>query len=262
MDSAPIYHFPRYYDIVFGRDVEHEVAFIRDLFARQTGRPLATLAELACGPGYHARVFARQGATVYGLDLSAEMIEFARAETHSDPAAAGMSWQVANILDFSLPAPVDCAICMFDGLDSLLTNAELVQHLRAVGRNLAPGGLYVLQLTHPRQASYDHYGPFHYQAERDGVSIALNWGVNDPHYDLVTGVAQVEIETTITTAAGRDVSRARHSERLILPQEMALMAQLSGALEVVHWYGDFDPQVRLDNTPRSQCMLGVLRKAA
>jgi hypothetical protein len=258
MESAPIYHFPGYYDIVFGRNVDHEVDFIRDVFARHSGRPLASLVELACGPGYHARAFARQGVTVAGLDLSAEMIDFALSEAAGQGVA--VDWQVANILDFHLPRPVDCAICMFDGLDSLLTNAELIQHFGAVGRNLAPGGLYVLQLTHPRQASYDHYGPFHYSAARDGLSIEINWGVNEPQYDLVTGVAQVEIETTIRTVEKSEVSRAMHSERVLYPQELALMAQASRSLAVVDWYGDFDPLVHLDASPRSVCMLGVLQK--
>jgi SAM-dependent methyltransferase len=258
MDLAPLYQFPHFYDVVFGRDVDPEVQFIRDLFARHAGRPLATLVELACGPGYHARSFAQSGAAVVGLDLSPEMIGFARSE-----AAArniDVNWQVANILDFSLEHPVDCAICMFDGLDSLLRNTDLVQHFQAVGRNLLPGGLYVLQLTHPRQASYDRYGPFHYAAARDDLSVEINWGVNSPQYDLVTGIAAVEVETIITISEQRTVSRATHFERILYPQELALMAQLAGSHDCLEWYGDFDFQVHLDASARSQCMLGVFQK--
>ncbi len=51
----------KYYDIAFARDIGREVQFIRDLHRQRTGRPLASLLEIACGPGYHARAFARLG---------------------------------------------------------------------------------------------------------------------------------------------------------------------------------------------------------
>jgi hypothetical protein len=51
--------------------------------------------------------------------------------------------------DFRLPRPVDAAICMQDSQGHLLETAELVAHLRAVRRNLRPGGLYVFDRMVP-----------------------------------------------------------------------------------------------------------------
>src|SRR5713226_6653400 len=64
-----IYRRARYYDVAFARDIGREVQFIRDLHQRRSGRPLASLLEIACGPGYHARAFARLGVKTWGLDL-------------------------------------------------------------------------------------------------------------------------------------------------------------------------------------------------
>ena len=69
-------------------------------------------------------------------------------------AAEGVrvEWLAADMRDFRLERPVDLAICMFDGLDALLSNDDIVRHFRAVAGNLGPRGLYVLEYTHPATA--------------------------------------------------------------------------------------------------------------
>src|SRR4029450_7669613 len=50
---------------------------------------------------------------------------------------------VGDMTDFRLKRPVDAAICMQDSQGHLLTNEQLLAHLRSVGRNLRKGGLYI-----------------------------------------------------------------------------------------------------------------------
>ncbi len=54
-----VYARAGYYDIAFNRDISREVDFVFSEYARLTGRPLASLLEIACGPGYHARACAK-----------------------------------------------------------------------------------------------------------------------------------------------------------------------------------------------------------
>jgi hypothetical protein len=49
-------------------------------------------------------------------------------------------------------------------------------------------------------------------------------------------------------------------ERLLLPQEIQLLAELSGSLQVVGWYGDFNLDQPLDNSPASRRMIAILQK--
>ena len=51
-------------------------------------------------------------------------------------------------------------------------------------------------------------------------------------------------------------------ERLLIPQEINLLAQLSGALEVVGWHGNYDLAQPLDASTASTWILAVLKKAA
>ncbi|MCB2108659.1 MAG: hypothetical protein KDE14_13210, partial [Rhodobacteraceae bacterium] len=64
-----VYARAAYYDIVFRRDVSHEVDFLLAEYKRLNGRDAASMLEIACGPGYHARQFARRGLATHRLDL-------------------------------------------------------------------------------------------------------------------------------------------------------------------------------------------------
>jgi SAM-dependent methyltransferase len=247
-----------YYDLIFERDVSREVDFILAAYRHYAGtEPQATL-EVACGPGYHTRALARRGVRAIGLDLNGTMIALARSKDETEGVEA--TWIAADMRHIQLDEPVNVAFCMFDGLDALLSNADLVQHLRAIGASLTVGGLYLVDLTHPRECSFWHYTPFYYAGQRDGVSAEIQWATNNPHYDLVTSVAHVELEMRVNDHGHKWVVQDSAKERLLLPQEIYLLAELSGALQVVGWYGDFDLGQPLDDSPLSRWMIIILQK--
>lgn len=253
-----LYEKARYYDVVFDRDVSDEIEFLIGVFQEHGGEKPESVLELACGPGYHARAFAARGLRAAGVDLGGEMIRLAREKAAQDDVE--VEWFVADMRDFELDTPVELAFTMFDGIDALLSNESLIQHLLSVGRNLSAGGLYLIDLTHPRDCSYSYYGDFRYQGEREGVRVEIEWAVNEPAYDLVTGVAEVEIEMRVEEQGERQVVRDRAQERVLMPQEIQLLARLSKSFEVVAWYGDYDLRQPLDRSPKSRRMIAALQR--
>lgn len=253
-----LYQRAVYYDVVFDRDVKREVDFISALCEQHMGHPPHLVLDVACGPGYHARAFARCGIPAIGLDLRPEMTDLAREKD----AAEGLTltWIAQDMRDFVLERPVDAAFIMFDGLDALVDNDDLIAHFQATARNLTPGGLYVIDLTHPREVSLTTYYPFRYHGERDGITVDLVWATNNPVVDPVTHVAHTRLEMHVDDHGERIVIEDEADERFLSAQEIALLARLSGALEVVGWYGDFDLAQPLDATPASKRMLAVLRR--
>ena len=125
-----LYRFAVYYDIIFRREVGPEVDFLTELVRRHRGRPPACVLDLGCGPGYHARAFARRGASAIGLDRGEEMVRFARDEATREGIA--VDWRVADMRDFALPQPVDLALCLLNWIDGLCTIDDFVDHFRAV----------------------------------------------------------------------------------------------------------------------------------
>lgn len=257
-EHCNLYDRAMYYDVIFNRDVSGEVKFVRDVYAKYAGGKVGSVIDVACGPGYHARGFARQGVKAYGLDLRAEMLRFAQDEANKE--GTKVEWMEADMRTYTLPQPVDVAFCMFDGLDCLLTNENLVKHFEAVARNLTPNGLYIVDLSHPAEIDFAHYKKFHYSGQRDGVKVDIHWALNDPQYDLATGIANVTVEMHINDHGKEMVVSDTAEERLMFPQEITLLAELSKSLKVVGWYGDFNIGQPLDHSPKSRRMIGVLQK--
>ncbi len=252
-----LYQRAVYYDIALQRDVTPEVDFLLEVFRRHTGRDAASVLEIGCGPGYHAKEIARRGLRAVGLDLSEPMIRLAREQ--ADAEGLSPEYLVADMRDFQLDEPVDLAVCFFDGIDALLDSDDLLHHLRTVEANLNPGGLYVVDCTHPRDCSYTHYGDYTYTGERNGTRVEILWATNNPRIDPMTGVAEVGLEMRIDEDGQRRVIKAVARERCFTPQEITLLVRLSGAFQIVGWYGAFDADQPLDNSPQSHRMIAVLQ---
>ncbi|MCD1257633.1 class I SAM-dependent methyltransferase [Paenibacillus athensensis] len=128
--------------------------------------------DLGCGFGWHCRYAREQQARrVVGIDLSANMLERARAMT-DDPQVAYRQLAVEDI---------NFADEEFDVAISSLTLhyvEDFAAVCRNVYRNLTPGGSFVFSVEHPiftALAAQDwHYGP---QGEK------LHWPVDDYHHE-------------------------------------------------------------------------------
>lgn len=100
---------------------------------------------LACGQGHDARLLARLGAVVTGVDISERMLEEARRQEEAEPH--GISYVHGNAHDLS--ALVDGA---FDGVVchmALMDIPDLAGTIRSVARVLRAGGWFVFTIVHP-----------------------------------------------------------------------------------------------------------------
>jgi SAM-dependent methyltransferase len=252
------YQRATYYDIVFGRDVSREIDFISAVYRQCLGHDPTSLLDLACGPGYHARNFARRGYRAVGLDLRDEMIAF--AQELADRDGVRVEWLAEDMRHLRLANPVDVAINMFDGIDCLQTNQDLIAHLQAIAASLTPGGLYIIDATHPRDVSYRYHEDFVYSGERDGVRVEIVWATNHPVMDPINHFLHTEIEMHIHENGQHHVIPDAAQERVLTAQEIILLAQLSGVFEPVAWYGDFDLHQPFDMSPAARRMIAVLQK--
>jgi len=257
-----LYDLARYYDIAFCRDVSRDVEFLLDLFAETHGRAPRSAVDLACGPGYHARALAARGLTAFGLDYSAEMIAYAAAQAAGDANPVG--WVVGDIRDFALPQPVELALCAFDSIDVLLTEDDMVAHMRMAAQNLADGGLYVIEESHPQRTSFEQYGAWHYEGERDGTSVVVEWPTRIEPIAAMPRVMRVEVLARVREPgeAGWREYRTQGLEYCTDPTTMGEAARRSGAFEKIGHFGDFDLSVRGLEAPGASRSITVLRKTA
>ena len=115
------------------------------LLARRPIVPGSHLLDLATGTGSVALEFANRGCIATGLDLSEPMLEQARRKAE----AAGRRVEFLNrdLVQFSLPAEFDHALCLYDSLNYVLDPKHLERAFANVRRALNPSGVFIFDVN-------------------------------------------------------------------------------------------------------------------
>lgn len=103
--------------------------------------------DLACGPGFFSREFAKTGAQVTGVDISKELIALANASLQATHGSEAISFKVssADKLDFIKSGSIDKIALIL-----AIQNMENVQGvLKECARALKPAGRLFIVMTHP-----------------------------------------------------------------------------------------------------------------
>jgi SAM-dependent methyltransferase len=104
--------------------------------------------DLGCGEGYCARLLKRRGAReVLGIDVSAQMIELARAQEEREPL--GLRYEVGNATELASLAEgsFDLVLAMF--MFNYLGVDDTRQAMGEIFRLLRPTGRLVFAVPHP-----------------------------------------------------------------------------------------------------------------
>jgi SAM-dependent methyltransferase len=121
------------------KDYRAEARYVADVIrARVPGA--ATLLDIACGTGEHARFLAVDHAfSVDGSDIEPGLLEIAATKL---PAA---TFHVADMVDFELGRRYDAVVCLFSSIGYVRSEPALRRALAAMARHLVPGGVLVIE---------------------------------------------------------------------------------------------------------------------
>lgn len=101
--------------------------------------------DVACGTGMHAIELAKRGYESMGADVSAAMIERARANAHAAGVATPFVIAGFGALLEKAGGQFDALLCLGNSLPHLLTPADLHTALQGFAACLHPGGLLLMQ---------------------------------------------------------------------------------------------------------------------
>jgi SAM-dependent methyltransferase len=250
------YSAPRFYEIAFELNRKGEVDFLVHCFKRYARRPVRRVVDIACGTGPHLMRLAERGYTMSGLDLSPRNIDFLRERLagngHQDELVVG------DMTSFRLAQPVDAAICMQDSQGHLLTNAQLLAHLKSVARCLKRGGLYIFD----RYVASSWTNParrWSWSRRRGRLIVRASFSaLND--VDPVSQVFRERMTLEAIENGTRRVYRQTHLSRMVFPQELKALVELAGGFEFVQWFFGFKPDQILERSRHPIIMVVVLRK--
>ena len=282
MSSSDFYRNTRAYDVAFGnRNFTAECDFLgwclkthgqipvldfrsehkthSAIHPKSPTQNLKSFLEVACGPARHTREFARRGWRATGLDLSEDMLRYAADRAMREGVA--IETVCADMCNFTLEQPVALAANLMESLTHLLTNEQVVSHLRAVARNLLPGGIFVIEMAHPACSGKIDV-PNTWTEREDDMTVDILFGLPDDPYDPITQQWTITSQLAIReNGQPTRVVESHNQHRWYGAQELAALAELSGAYQQVWWYGNLTlPPQPFDNSDEAERMVVVLRK--
>jgi SAM-dependent methyltransferase len=189
--------------------------------------------DLGCGEGYCARVLMSRGAGhIRGIDISAEMIELARAQEAEEPL--GIEFVHSPVLEYvDAQNTYDVVLSVF--LINYLTIDEMRQVMARAHHFLKPGGRFVFSVPHPAfPLIHDGGAPFYFDYAGHGYFS----GRDDKHEGEIhcidgTALGVQAIHKTVTDyfdglAAAGFTSMPVVRELGVLPEHMELKPEFFG----------------------------------
>jgi SAM-dependent methyltransferase len=151
--------FARIYNERWAGFAGHIAPLIRQYYERDGQRP-RTLLDVCCGTGQLARHFLDAGYRVVGLDQSADMLDYARANTADCIAAGRADFFQGDAAAFSLDERFGLAVSTFDALNHLPDEAALCGCFQSVINVLTGGGIFIFDLN-TRAGLLHHWNGIH-----------------------------------------------------------------------------------------------------
>ena len=225
-------------------------------FRRYARIPVRRVLDIACGTGPHALRLAARGYRMTGLDVSSERLAYLTGE--AERRGLTVTARVQDMAHFRLPQRVEAAICMQNSQGYLLTNRDIVRHLRAVARALRPGGLYIFD-RYVVSSWTDPARRWTWTRQRQGVSVRAEFStLHEPDPVSQTFTERLTLEAA---EGGRSAAyREAHRSRLVYPQELRALVALAGRLALVGRFSAFSLARPFARARGAMMMLTVLRR--
>jgi SAM-dependent methyltransferase len=200
-------------------------------YLRLSGAPPARILDVGCGTGLLACEFAARGYDVTGVDPATAMLATARAR----PGGDQVRWIQASAAGLDTGTSFDLIIMTGHVFQLLLEDRDVRAALRALARQLAPGGQLAFETRNPDVREWQDWNPraTSQRVEAGGITA-------DVHYDIRAVAGElVTYETWYQFAGAR--------EPVVVPDTLRFMDQAQAAafladagLAPVTWYGDWD----------------------
>ena len=233
MDECPLYADPELYDSLFpnagdSASLEDEARRERLLaserfYLEEARKNGGRVLELACGTGRLTIPIAQSGVDITGADLSASMLETARAKALR--AGVDVRFFKADMRSFELPGPYSTILIAGNSLLHLLTADEVIQCFRTVRSHLMPNGRLIFDIS-----------------KWDLAALA-----RDPaSYDAASQIWNM-------TWSLSDSRTIEYRLRVIFPQELLLLLDAAG-FHLDERYGEFTREPFQSSSPRQVCI--------
>jgi 2-polyprenyl-3-methyl-5-hydroxy-6-metoxy-1,4-benzoquinol methylase len=226
---------------------------LTEQWAHSLGGPLL---DLACGTGRMALRMAAQGYQVTGVDITPEMIAWARQKA----AKQGISieWVVADARTFHLQKQFSFIYMLENVFQFFLTRADQEAMLARVREHLLPEGCFLFETRNPTPHNLlvgRRPEPQTFTLPEGGHLV-----ITEQHsYDPITQIQHYTRHFTFLHPAGQQEEKThRTALRYVYPQEMEALLYYNG-LQIRACFGDWQQSPLIATSPS---MIYVCQKRA
>ncbi len=154
--SANLYDYPKYYDLLFGSDSNAEFHFLQKCFKKYAKCEVTRLFEPACGTGRLVYRLAKAGYEVSGNDINQNAVDFCNKRLVKGGFPASVV--VGDMSNFKVKKKFHASFNTINSFRHLSTEEAATNHLKCMANGLTKGGLYILglHLTPTRGTRVDH----------------------------------------------------------------------------------------------------------
>lgn len=258
--ETDLYSMPKYYEIAFNyRDVNKEVDFLEGIFRTHLDKEIHSVLDIACGTCFHSFELAKRGYEVGGLDISAEMLKYAKRKF--DQNGLRVNLLRGDMKVFRTDKLYDSAICMGDSLTYLLEDEEYYSHLKSVSRILKRDGIYIVDLDNPNYwFGQDFSQELHNDWEMVDGSIRVRVRLHRFPIASKNKIHRVKISLDVRDGEKEYKNESYHDGRVLFPEDFRKIVNAENSFELLKYYGDFDLKQESDDSKKSWRMIAVLRK--
>lgn len=177
-----------------------------DRLLQEYGGQVQRVLDLACGTGTLVLELAPRGYACTGMDLSPQMIKLARRKAARAGVAA--TFTQGDMRSFVPPRALDAVLCLHDSMNYMCSKKDVVAVLQSVSRALKPGGLFIFDVSTRRNILHNFSGKVF---SEDNQEYAFIWRNG---YNILTGIATVEIDFLLKGKAHPQWGRETHVQRI------------------------------------------------
>jgi SAM-dependent methyltransferase len=238
--SDGIYEQAVYYDIAFSfvNVVDQIENLFLPLMEQYSRIPVKSVLDVCCGPSPQLREFARRSYSATGLDLSAPMLEYLKAQGAADGVA--LELVQGDMRNFTLEAPVDFAYILMGSVGLVGGNAEMLSHLSAMAAAVKPGGLYLLENVFAPLDNLANYKAQSWEMTRDGITVTSTFDRRS-----ASALRQTVLDTLTLDVVDHGTPRRfveRDETKLYFPEEFRTLVELHGGFEFVGYFDRYRPE--------------------
>ncbi len=188
-----------------------------------------TILDLACGEGTFAVVMAKKGFQVMGVDLSPQMLQFARERAEKENV--NVEFLLHDMRSLPFEGRFDLVTCWYDSLNYLLELEDLEKTFAGVWLTLKKTGLFIFDMNtiYGLAVNWQRY-PCNVQQDTPQL-----FELHRSSYDFEKNIVTLRIAGFVKEERGWTRMDEEHKERGYSLEEIKQCLKKSGLKELACW---------------------------